>query len=142
MEVYDADGMSNPTSAGLAAGIATDLSVECDISDELCTLHFRDGDELVAELFQFRLAPDRSVQWVGGQVHREGHGLYAAFLGLTQPGGYLRKLGWGPSVIGGNAPEADFYIETCFDVTERNDEGEPTVLTQNEQRTTEWLAKA
>lgn len=131
--------MKHPTEGKLVEGLGTDLRVECELTDELGTLHFYDGDELVAELFQFRLQSDGSIKWVGGQVHQDGHDLYAAFLGLTQPGGYLSRLGWGPSTIPGGAPEQEFYIDTCFDVTERDDEGAPTLLTQSEQRTAEWL---
>lgn len=138
MEVGDAL-VKTPTAKGLRTGLGTDLRVECELTAELGTLHFYDGAEVVAEAFQFRLQSDGTVKWVGGQVQQEGRGLYAAFLGLTQPGGYLSRLGWGPSVIQGNAPEAAFYIETCFDVTERDDLGEPTLLVQNEQRAAEWL---
>lgn len=131
--------MKNPTAAGLANGLDTDLLVDCEIVGDVGTLHFHDGDMPVAEMFQCRLEPDGSVKWVGGQVLQEGYGLYAAFLKLTQPGGYLSKLGRGPSTIPGNAPEAGFYIDTCFDVTATDDNGDPTVLTQNEQRTADWL---
>lgn len=131
--------MRHPTEAGLTGGLQTELVVECSLDGELGTLHFFDGDNAVAESFQFRLQPDKSIKWVGGQVLADGHGLYRTFLELTQPGGYLRKLGWGPSVIQGNAPEADFYMTTCFDVTERDDQGQPTLLSQNAQRTADWL---